>query len=262
MTFIKGKVFVKPRSVQCTILKLLFAALLVYGANASAAAIKVLSAMALRSVMEQLLPEFERVSGHRVVIEYETANIMANRVRGGEAADLAILTPSLLDELAKFGRIAAGSNVTLARSGVGIAVRAGALRPDISSPAALKQTLLDAKSIAYTSSGQSGTYFAGLIERLGIVAEVRAKAKIPAGGSTGELVVGNEVEMAVQQLPELLAIPGLEVVPLPPELQNMTAFAAGVCTGAQQPAAAQALISFLLTPDAARVIQAKGMEPG
>ena len=231
-------------------------------AGAHAAEVKVLSTMALRSVMEELLPEFERASGHRVIIAYDTANIMANRVKGGEAVDLAILTPALLDELAKLGRTAAGSNVTIARSGVGLAVRLGAPRPDISTADALKRTLLGAKSIAYTSSGQSGTYFAGLLERLGIAAEVKAKAKIPAGGSTGELVVKNEAEMAVQQMPELLATPGLDVVPLPPQLQYMTAFAAGTGAAAQQPEAAQTLIRFLTTPAAARVIRAKGMEPG
>ena len=230
--------------------------------SAHAAEIKVLSTMALRSVMEELLPDFERASGHKVIIAYDTANIMAGRVGRGEPVDLAILTPALLDELAKAGRTVAGSNVTLARSGVGIAVRAGAPRPDIGTADALKRTLLDAKSIAYTSSGQRGAYFAGLIERLGIAAEVKAKAKIPAGGSTGELVVKHEAEMAVQQMPELLATPGLDVVPLPPQLQYMTAFAAGVCAAAQQSDAAQALIRFLTTPAAARVIKAKGMEPG
>ena len=235
---------------------------LMQAGGAYAAEIKVLSTMALRSVMEQLIPDFERASGHRIVIEYDTANIMANRVRAGEPVDLAMLTPALLDELAKLGRTAAGSHVTIARSGVGIAVRAGTPRPDIGTPEALKRALLDAKSIAYTSSGQSGTYFAGLIERLGIAAEVKAKAKISAGGSTGELVVKHEAEMAVQQMPELLATPGLVVVPLPPQLQNMTAFAAGIGAAAQQAEGAQALIRFLTTPAAARVIKTKGMEPG
>ena len=242
--------------------RIVIAFALLHAGGVYAAEIKVLSTMALRSVMEQLIPDFERASGHRIVIEYDTANIMANRVRAGEPVDLAMLTPALLDELAKLGRTAAGSNVTIARSGVGIAVRAGTPRPDIGTPEALKRVLLDAKSIAYTSSGQSGTYFAGLIERLGIAAEIKAKAKIPAGGSTGELVVKHEAEMAVQQMPELLATPGLEVVPLPPQLQNMTAFAAGVGAAAQQAENAQALIRFLTTPAAARVIKAKGMEPG
>ena len=252
----------QSRTLIATAARTALALALTVCAGAHAAEIKVLSTMALRSVMEELLPEFERASGHRVIIAYDTANIMANRVKGGEAVDLAIVTPALLDELAKAGRTVSGSHVTLARSGVGLAVRLGAPRPDIGTADALKRTLLGAKSIAYTSSGQSGTYFAGLIERLGIAAEVRAKAKIPAGGSTGELVVKNEAEMAVQQMPELLATPGLDVVPLPPQLQHMTAFAAGTCAAAQQPEAAQALIRFLTTPAAARVIKAKGMEPG
>jgi molybdate transport system substrate-binding protein len=252
----------QSRTVIATAARTALTMALTVCAGAHAAEVKVLSTMALRSVMEELLPDFERASGHRVIIAYDTANIMANRVKGGEMVDLAILTPALLDELAKLGRTAAGSNVTIARSGVGLAVRTGTPRPDIGSAEALKRTLLDAKSIAYTSSGQSGTYFAGLIERLGIAAEVRAKAKIPAGGSTGELVVKNEADMAVQQMPELLATPGLDVVPLPPQLQFMTAFAAGTGAAAQQPEAAQALIRFLTTPAAARVIKAKGMEPG
>jgi molybdate transport system substrate-binding protein len=249
----------QARKTVASILMML--GLLVCG-QAAAGEIKVLSTMALRSVMEELIPAFERASGHRVVIAYDTANIMANRIKGGEAADLAILTPALLDELAGLGRIAAGGSVMISRSGVGIAVRAGSPRPDISTQAAFTRVLLDAKSIAYTSSGQSGTYFAGLIERLGIAAEVKAKARIPAGGSTGELVIKNEAEIAVQQMPELLATPGLIVVPLPPELQNMTAFAAGFGMPAKEPAGARALVDFLQTPAAARVIRAKGMEPG
>ena len=253
----------KPRSILAAVTKLGLAALLAHGAIAGAAEIKVLSTMALRSVMEQMIPEFERASGHKVSIAYETSNLIANRIKNGESADLAILTPPLIDELAKLGRIAAGSNVALARSGVGIAVRAGAPKPDIGSAEALKRALLNAKSIAYTSTGQSGTYFAGLIERLGIAAEVKAKAKIPTGGSTGELVAKNEAEMAVQQIPELMATPGIELVgPLPPELQYVTVFSAGVFAGAGQADAAQALLKFLSTPAAARVIKAKGMEPG
>ncbi len=253
----------KPHAGLKAMLRIAAAIVLAASTMAGAAEIKVLSTMALRSVMEEMIPPFERASGHRVVIEFETSNIMANRVRDGEAADLAILTPALLNELAKLGRTVAGSNVTLARSGVGIVVRNGAPKPDISTVATLKRALLEAKSIAYTSTGQSGTYFAGLIEKLGIAAEVKAKAKIPAGGSTGELVARNEAEMAVQQIPELMATPGVQFVgPLPSEVQFMTAFSAGLCTAAKQAQAAQALIDFLLTPQAAHVIRAKGMEPG
>jgi len=231
--------------------------------GAAAADIRVLSTMALRSVMEEMIPQFERASGHRVVATFDTSNLMAERVRNGEAVDLAILTPALIDELATQGRIATGSNVRLARSGVGIVVRAGAPKPDIGSVDALKRALLAAKSIAYTSTGQSGTYFAGLIEKLGIAAEVKTKARIPAGGSTGELVAKGEAEMAVQQIPELMATPGVDLVgPLPKEVQYMTAFSAGVSATASQAEAARALLKFLTTPEAARVIRAKGMEPG
>jgi molybdate transport system substrate-binding protein len=239
------------------------AAAMLFSVAACSAEIKVLSTMAVRSVMEQLIPEFERASGHKVVIAYDTSNIMAKRVQDGEAVDLAILTPALIEDLAQQGKVVPGSNVMVARSGVGIAVRAGAPKPEIGTVEALTRTLLDAKSIAYTSTGQSGTYFAGLIDRLGIGEQVRAKAKIPKGGSTGDLVARNEAEMAVQQIPELMATKGIELIgPLPAEVQYMTDFSAGVAAGARQPDAAQALIIFVTTPEAARVIKAKGMEPG
>jgi len=235
--------------------------LLAHCTAAGGAEIKVLSTMAVRSVMEQILPEFKSATGHTVSIAYETSNLMAERIRNGESADLAILTPALIDALAKQGSIVRGSNVALASSGVGVAVCAGTPKPDIRNSEELKRVLLNARSIAYTSSGQSGAYFAGLIEKLGIADQVKAKAKIPAGGSTGELVVKGEAEMAVQQMSELLATPGLVVVALPPEVQFRTMFSAGVCSSAKEAQAAEALIKFLLTPTAARVIKAKGMEP-
>ena len=136
----------------------------------------------------------------------------------------------------------------------------GLPKPDISSPDELKRALLDAKSIAYTRTGASGMHFAKVIERLGIADQV--KAKIPAGGSVGELVARGEAEMAVQQIPELLAAPSIQYGgPLPPELQNFTVFSAAVLTGARQAEAAKALVDFLTTPAAVRVFKAKGMEP-
>jgi molybdate transport system substrate-binding protein len=240
----------------------LAAAWFAFAPAAGAAELKVLSTMAMRSVMEEMIPQFERASGHKVTIAYDTANIMAKRLQDGAAADLVVLTPALVEQLAKQGKTVAGSNVTLARSGVGIAIRAGATKPDLSNTGAVKKALLEAKSIAYTSTGQSGTYFASLIEKMGIAAEVKAKARIPAGGSTGELVAKNEAEMAVQQIPELMATPGIQFVgPLPPEIQYMTVFSAGVVAEAAQPDVAEAFIRFLGTPAAAKVIRAKGMEP-
>ena len=234
---------------------------LTQAAVAGAAEIRVLCSTGMSSVMSVLVPEFERTSGHKLSIAYDTANLLMGRIKGGEAADLAILTGPAMDELLKQGKVAGRTD--LARSGVGISVRSGAPKPDIGSVEALKRALLDAKSVAYTTTGASGVYFAGLIERLGIAEQVKAKAKLRPGGAVGELVAKGEAEMAVQQIPELMSVAGTDLVgPLPPEVQYVTVFSAGVLAGAKEGAAAQALVNFLSTPAAARVLKAKGMEPG
>lgn len=174
-----------------------------------------------------------------------------------------ILNAPAIDELTKQGRIAAGSRRTLAHCGVGIAVRAGAPKPDIRSVEAFKRALLDAKSIAHTEAGASGIYFAGLIERLGIAAQVKAKARTRPGGLIGRLVASGEAELAVQQIPELMAVAGIDLVgPLPPELQLISVVTAAIFADAKQPDAAQALIAFLATPAAARVFKTHGLDPG
>lgn len=228
-----------------------------------ATSIKVLCSNSSHAVMDELLPAFERASGHEVSIGYDTAVLTLNRIKGGETADAVILNAQAIDELTKQGKIAAGSRRTLARCGVGIAVRAGAPRPDIGSVAAFKRALLDAKSIAHTEAGASGIYFAGLIERLGIADQVKAKARTRPGGLIGTLVASGEAELAVQQIPELMAVPGIDVVgPLPSELQIISTITAAVFSNAGQPDAAQALIAFLATPAAARVFKTHGLEPG
>ena len=228
-----------------------------------AAGIKVLCSNSLHAVMEELVPAFERASGHKVSISYDTAILTLSRIKSGEIADLVILNAPAIDELTKQGRIAPGSRCTLARCGVGIAVRAGAPKPDISSVEAFKRALLDAKSIAHTEAGASGIHFAGVIERLGIAAQVKAKARTRPGGLIGELVAKGEAELAVQQIPELMAVAGIDLVgPLPPELQLTTTVTAAVFADARQPDAAQALLAFLSTPAAARVFKAHGLEPG
>ena len=253
----------KPSTMIATAAKLAATIMLVQGAVASAAEIKVLSSNGVRSVLLELVPEFERTSGHTVTISHDSANRLTGRIKAGETADLAILTAPTIEELTKHGKVAAGSRVDLARSGVGVSVRAGSPKPDISSAEAFKRTLLDAKSVAYNSTGASGIHFAGLIERLGIAEQLKAKAKVIPSGNVGELVAKGEAEMAVQQIPELMAVAGTEFVgPLPPALQTITVFPAGILVDAKQPEAARALIQFLSTPAAARVIKAKGMEPG
>ena len=216
----------------------------------------------MHGVLDELVPQFERSTGHKVTVIYDPAQIVLKRVQAGETADLAILGRAVLEELVKHGKIAADSQRSIARCGVGIGVRAGAPKPDVSSADALKRALLGAKSIAYTTSGASGIHFAGVIERLGIAQEVKAKGVTRPGGLIGELVASGEAEIAVQQIPEIMAVPGVELAgPLPPELQNVTQSSAGIFVGSTQTEVARAFIDFLSTPEAARVLKAKGLEP-
>lgn len=187
---------------------------------------------------------------------------MLARIQKGETADLAITGSGALDELVKQGKILAGSRRVLARCRVGVAVLAGKPTPDISSVAAFKRTLLAAKSVGYTQEGASGMHFAGVIERLGIAEQVKAKAVRQPGGLIGELVAAGKAEIAIQQIPELMAVPGIELVgPLPDEIQLVTVSSAGIFTGTKQAEAAQSFIQFLVTPAAAQVMKAKGLEP-
>jgi molybdate transport system substrate-binding protein len=230
---------------------------------AGAAAIKVLCSNSLHAVLKELVPDFERASGHKVAISYETAIQAMSSIRNGAAADAIILNAPSIDELTKLGKIAPGSSRTLARCGIGIAVRAGAPKPHIGSVEAFKRALLDAKSIAHTEVGASGIHFMKLIERLGIAAQVKAKTHTRPGGLIGELVANGEAELAVQQIPELMAVAGIDVVgPLPNELQATTTVTAAVFSDAGQPDAAHAFLAFLLTPAAAGVFKAKGFDPG
>ena len=216
----------------------------------------------MRGVMDELVPRFERANGHRVEISYDPAKVMMERIRRGESADLVMLGGSALDDLVKDGKVAGASKRVLARCGVGIAVRAGAEKPDIGSVDAFRSALLAARSIAWTQEGASGMYFSKLIERLGIAAEIQGKAVRQAGGLIGKLVAEGKADLAVQQIPELLAVSGIEVVgPLPREIQQTTVSSAGIFTGSRQAQAAQAFLDFLQTPAAADVFKACGHEP-
>jgi molybdate transport system substrate-binding protein len=240
-----------------------FMMLLVHGVAAEAADIKVLSSNGVTAVLRELGPAFEHATGHRLVIRFDVANVLKTQIQGGETFDVAILTGQVTDELLAQGKIAAGTRADIARSGVGVAIRAGAPKPDISTAEAFKRTMLAAKSVAYTTQGASGMHFASVLERLGIAAEMKPKSKLQQGGPVAELVARGEVELAVQQISEILPVAGAELVgPFPPDLQRFTVFSAGVGTSAKEPEAAVALITFLRAPAAAPVIKAKGMEPG
>lgn len=226
------------------------------------ATIKLFVSNSMRGVMNELIPQFERASGHRVEISYDPAKVMMERIARGEVADLAILGGSAIADLIKAGKVTAGSKRTISSCGVGVAVLAGAKKPDIGSVEAFKQALLAAQSVAWTQEGASGMYFTQLIERLGIAKQLLAKAVRKPGGLIGELVAARKAELAVQQIPELMAVPGIELVgPFPPEIQVTTVSVAGIFSASSQPDAAKALLDHLTTPAAARVLKAKGMEP-
>ncbi len=234
---------------------------------AGAAEIKVMSTLAMQPIMEDLGPKFERATGHRLAITFTTLGVVVKRVQDGESADVVIIPQQGIDGFVKAGKAAAGSVAVVALSGIGVVVRQGALKPDISSAEALRSTLLAAKSIAYTDparGGTTGVHFAKVLERLGIASEIKPKTVFPktaGGGAVGALVASGEAEIGVQQIPELIPVAGIEIVgPLPGDLQNTLVFAAAIMADTKEAEAGRALISFLRTPEAAAVIKAKGME--
>ena len=230
----------------------------------SAAEIKVLASNGVKATLDELAPAFERQTGNRLVIEYGLAAVLKRQIEGGAQYDVAILTSAGVEDLVKQGKMSGGSRAAIARSSVGIGIRKGGARPDIGTPEAFKRALLAAKSVTWAKEGQSGIYFAGLIERIGVAEQVKPKAVIAATGTeVGGLVASGKVELGVSQLNELMAVPGVEVLgPLPGELQSYTAFHAGVASGAKNAQGATALIKFLTTPAAGAVFKAKGQEPG
>jgi molybdate transport system substrate-binding protein len=226
------------------------------------ARLKIFATNAVRSALAELVPPFERASGNDVSISYNTTAQTLSLIKNGEMADTVIATAAGIDEMTKLGKVIPGSRVDLASSGIGVAVRAGAPKPDIGSVGAFKRALLDARAVAYTSTGLSGVYFAGLIERLGIAEQVKAKARINPGGLIAEVVVAGEADLAVQMVSELLSVPGAELVgPLPAELNQITVISAGILAGTSQSGAAKSLIHHLTTPASARVFRIKGLAP-
>ncbi len=230
------------------------------------AEIAVYSTIGVRSAAEELFQNFEKTSGHRLAVTWGTAPMLVKRIEGGKTPDVLILSRAGIDQLSKQGKIAPGSDVALAGSGVAIAVKAGAPKPDISTPDALKQTLLKAKSIAYSepsAGGASGVYFAKLLERMGIAETMKPKTKYPpAGGFSAALLLTGEAELAVQQKPELLHVAGAEIVGfLPGDLNMITQFAAGIMPRSKNVDAAKALIKMLQSPEAKAVLRLKGLDP-
>jgi molybdate transport system substrate-binding protein len=230
--------------------------------------IKVLSTTAMKMVFEAIAPRFESESGHRLVVELGPSLRQEKRLGEGEAADVAIVTRAGAEDLIARGKIAAGSLVDVARSSIGVCVAQGAPRPDISSAAAFKRAMLAAKSVALSKpvgGGASGVHMAKVFEQLGITRAMAAKSHYGAGGAAGlaGLVVRRgEAEIGIQQMSELMAVPGIDVVGrLPPELQSVTMFTGALPTSASHAEAGRALLQFLKTPDVKNVIKSKGLEP-
>jgi molybdate transport system substrate-binding protein len=233
--------------------------------GAAAAEIKVLTAGAFKQVLLALLPAFEKATGHKVMVENATVGALTKRIEGGESFDLAVLTPAAVNALSEKGKFVAGSRTDLARVGVGVVVREGAPKPDISSVDAFKRALLAAKSVAYidpAAGGSSGIYVAGLLDKLGIAGEVKPKAKLIPGGAVAEHIARGEAELGIHQISEIMPVKGVTLVgPLPAEIQNYTVYAAGLGANAKEPDAAKALLKTLSGPAAADVLKSKGMQP-
>ncbi len=223
---------------------------------------KLLSTMGVKGVLDVVMPAYAATSGTTIDASFDPTVLMLERVRGGERGDGIILTTEGIDALMAEGLLEPGFRIVYARSQVGLAVKAGAPRPDISTTAAVKRTLLEAKSVVYSRKGQSGIFFAGLIERLGIATEVNAKAMIISSGITGHEAAAGRAEIAVQQVSELMLVPGIDLLgPLPADIQDDVVFAGGVFKGAAEAAAAKGLLSHLANPAHAAVYRSKGLEP-
>jgi len=233
--------------------------------GAAAAEIKVLTAGAFKQVLLVLVPDFEKQTGHKVVLENDTVGALTKRIEGGEAFDLAVLTPAAVNDLSTKGKFVAGSRTNLGRVGVGVVVKEGAPKPDISSVDAFKKTLLAAKSVAYidpAAGGSSGIYVAGLLDKLGVAADVKPKAKLIPGGAVAEHIARGEAEIGIHQISEILPVKGITLIgPLPADIQNYTVYAAGLGANGKESEAAKALLKTLSGPAAADVLKSKGMEP-
>ena len=224
-----------------------------------AAEITLLVSNAFKSAMEGLAPQFERTSGHKLVITYGSTNPLKVRIEKGEACDLVILSGAAIDDLIKHGRLVASTRAVIAKSGMGVAIRKGAPKPNLGTTEAFKHALINAKSIAFLEQGLTGVYLTGLFQRLGIAEVLKSKIKYVRAG---EAVAEGEAEIGITQISEILPVSGVELAgPLPSEIQSYALFVAAVGASAKQADAAKALLTYLGMPDAASVMRANGLEP-
>jgi molybdate transport system substrate-binding protein len=237
-------------------------ALVGFGA-ANAAEITVLSTQATEQGCRELLPQFEKATGNTVKISYTGTLDAKKRIAAGEFFDVLIMASPDIDAFVQSGTLAPNSRLDIAKSGVGIGVKAGAPKPDIGTTEAFKKALLEAKSIGY-STGPSGYYVIGLFDRLGIADQIKPKLKqTPTGVFVGSITASGEVEIGIQQVSEMSTFPGVDYVgPLPADIQKMTVFSSGLAANAKEPVAAKAMIKFITAPEHAEAFKKRGMEPG
>lgn len=232
--------------------------------SVSAAEIKVLTAGAFKPVVTAVVADFEKQSGHKVTVEGDTAGGLLKRINGGEVFDLVVITAAALDELTKSGKVAMGGTATLARVGVGVAVKRGAALPDISTVAAFQRTMLTARAVAYidpAAGGSSGIYMSNLLEKMGIADRVKAKAVLVPGGLVAQRLMNDQADVAIHQISEILAVPEAVLVgPLPAEIQNYTVYSGGLRANLSDASAASALLAALSSPAARDVMKTKGLE--
>jgi molybdate transport system substrate-binding protein len=230
--------------------------------------IRVLSTTAMKTVFEALSPAFERATGNRLAVVLGPSLRLERQLGEGEAADVAIVSENGARDLVGQGRLVAGSTMEIAKSSIGVAVQKGAPKPDISTVEGFRRAMLAAKSIACSKpagGGQSGVHIARVFADLGITEQMAAKSKYGEGGAAGLaglVLTRGEADIGIQQMAELMAVDGIDVVgPLPAEIQMVTPFVAAIPVNASHPVAAKAVIAFLTTPEAKRVLKAKGLEP-
>ena len=236
----------------------LAATTLAFASPSQAAEIRLLSTNAAKTVLEELVPQFEKTTEHKVVFVFGTAAGLKTEIEKGAAVDVALLTDGGVDDLIKQGKLA--KRVPFASSGIAVAIKKGAPKPDLSSTEAFKKTLLSAKSIAWVEQGASGIYLKGLFEKLGVADQLKGKLK--SVKASAPAVADGEAEIGFTQISEILPYAGAEVAgPLPAEIQLTTNFAFGVGANPKDAKAAEALVAFITTPAAATVIKAKGLDP-
>lgn len=250
-------------SIVATLAIGLFTTLLPQGGAAKAAEVNAMAGAALAGVIGELGPQFERTTGHKLVMQYGLSRTFKRKIEAGEEFDLVILSLETMDDLVKLGKIAAGPHTEIVRAGVGIAVRTGASKPDFNSVDAFKRSLLNAKAISYTPGSETGEHLAKVFERLGIAEEMRTRTKPQQTTERiAQAVADGEAELAIAVTSSLLLVRGVELAgKLPPELQTYLVFTAAVGVSTKHPEAAQAFVKYLTPPETAVVIKASGWEP-